>query len=88
MNNRNEVVMGSEESPTSEVKSAVKVGKPRGFAAMSRDDVRKIAAKGGKAVAARGTGHRFTKEQAAEAGRKGGLAPHSRRGRNPVSESK
>lgn len=55
--------------------------KPRGFAAMDRDRVREIATKGGKAAHAKGVAHQFTSEEAREAGRKGGIAPHARRGR-------
>ncbi len=55
--------------------------KKRGFAAMTREQVSAIASKGGKAAHAAGTAHQFTSEKAKEAGRKGGNAPHARRGR-------
>lgn len=55
--------------------------KPRGFAAMDREKVRAIASLGGRAAHERGTAHRFTSEEARAAGRKGGTAPHVRRGR-------
>lgn len=45
--------------------------KPKGFAAMSREKQREIAALGGKASHAKGTGHKWTKEEAIAAGRKG-----------------
>jgi general stress protein YciG len=45
----------------------------RGFAAMSPEKQREIASKGGKAAHAMGFAHQFTSENAAEAGRKGGL---------------
>jgi general stress protein YciG len=45
-----------------------------GFAAMDREEQRKIASKGGKAAHRQGRAHQFTTEQAREAGRKGGLA--------------
>ena len=45
----------------------------RGFAAMSPEQRRRIASMGGKA-AARGNGHKWTREEAVAAGRKGGLA--------------
>ncbi len=45
-----------------------------GFAAMDREEQRKIASKGGKAAHRQGRAHQFTSEQAREAGRKGGLA--------------
>lgn len=54
--------------------------KPRGFAAMDPAAVRAIARKGGVTAHERGTAHRFTRAEAQEAGRKGGLAPHRTRG--------
>ncbi len=57
--------------------------KPRGFAAMDRNKVSEIASKGGKAAHAAGTAHQFTSDEARNAGRKGGVAPHVRRGRGP-----
>lgn len=57
--------------------------RPRGFAAMSPEQRRIAGSKGGATSHAKGTGHRFTAESGQEAGRKGGLAPHSRRGRGP-----
>lgn len=57
--------------------------RPRGFAAMDRKRVSEIASKGGKAAHAAGTAHQFTSEEARAAGRKGGVAPHVRRGRGP-----
>ena len=57
--------------------------RPRGFAAMDRKRVSEIASKGGKAAHAAGTAHQFTSEEARAAGRKGGIAPHVRRGRGP-----
>jgi general stress protein YciG len=47
---------------------------PRGFACMNRNKQREIASKGGKAAHAKGTAHEWSREQAREAGRKGGLA--------------
>jgi len=52
----------------------------RGFAAMDRDRVKEIASKGGKAAHSAGTAHQFSSEEARVAGRKGGMAPHVRRG--------
>lgn len=57
-----------------------KTPKPRGFATMTREQVKAIASKGGKAAQALGTAHQFTREEARAAGVKGGLAPHVRRG--------
>lgn len=56
--------------------------KPRGFAAMDPDRVQEIARKGGKAAHEAGTAHEFTTEEAAEAGRKGGLVTAAKRKRN------
>lgn len=56
----------------------------RGFAAMDPAKVREIASKGGKAAHEQGTAHQFTSEEARAAGKKGGVAPHVRRGRQAV----
>ena len=52
----------------------------RGFAAMDRDRVKQIASKGGRAAHAAGTAHQFSSDEARIAGKKGGMAPHVRRG--------
>jgi hypothetical protein len=46
--------------------------KPRGFASMNAERQREIASKGGRAAHAQGRAHRFTPDEAREAGRKGG----------------
>lgn len=46
----------------------------RGFASMSPERRREIAAMGGRAAHEKGTGHEYTSEEAREAGRKGGAA--------------
>ena len=51
----------------------------RGFAAMSPETQKRIASEGGKASHASGHGHRFSADEARDAGRKGGLV--SRRGK-------
>ncbi len=51
----------------------------RGFAAMSPEQQRRIASEGGRASHQSGRGHRFSPEEAREAGRKGGQI--SRRGK-------
>ena len=48
--------------------------RPRGFAAMDPATQRRIASEGGRASHLSGRGHRFTSEEAREAGRKGGQA--------------
>ncbi|MBF9220985.1 KGG domain-containing protein [Hymenobacter ruricola] len=58
----------------------------RGFAAMSPETQRRIASEGGKASHASGRGHRFSAEEARDAGRKGGLV--SRRGKTVASSAK
>ena len=69
----------AEASPTDEPKKA---RKPRGFAAMDPSRVAEIARKGGKAAHEAGTAHRFSADEARDAGKKGGLAPHKSRGRS------
>lgn len=46
----------------------------RGFAAMSPEKQREIASKGGRAAHQQGVAHEWSKEEAKEAGRKGGQA--------------
>ena len=50
--------------------------RPRGFAAMPPEVRAEISRKGGKAAHAKGTAHKWTREEASTNGRKGGLAPH------------
>jgi general stress protein YciG len=66
---------------------APKPRRPRGFAAMDRSKVSEIASKGGKAAHKAGTAHQFTSDEARQAGHKGGVAPHVRRGRGARSTS-
>lgn len=51
-----------------------KTKKPQGFATMTPERRRELAIKGGRAAQASGKAHRFTKETAVVAGRKGGYA--------------
>ena len=51
----------------------------RGFASMDPAKLHQLASLGGKAAHAKGRGHKWTPEEAREAGRKGGQT--SRRGR-------
>jgi general stress protein YciG len=77
-------VEGSSDEPKPEnVQENPKPRRPRGFAAMDRSKVSEIASKGGKAAHAAGTAHQFTSDEARAAGKKGGVAPHVRRGRGP-----
>ena len=57
----------------------------RGFAGMDPARQREIASQGGKASHAQGTGHEWTSEEAARAGRKGGQARGANR-RNRQSQ--
>jgi uncharacterized protein len=73
----------SEEPKAEPTAENPKPRRPRGFAAMDRSKVSEIASKGGKAAHAAGTAHQFTSDEARSAGKKGGVAPHVRRGRGP-----
>ena len=48
----------------------------RGFASMDPTRQREIASKGGRAAHLKGTAHEWSREEAREAGRKGGMASH------------
>ena len=72
----------------SEVSTKPRTRRPRGFAAMDRRMVSEIASKGGKAAHRAGTAHEFSSDEAKEAGRKGGLAPHAKRTTSSSSEGK
>src|SRR2546421_6956308 len=51
----------------------------RGFASMDRSRQREIASRGGRAAHEKGTAHEFSRDEAREAGRKGGIAVSSDR---------
>jgi general stress protein YciG len=59
----------------------------RGFALLSPEQRREVASKGGKAVHAKGNGHKWTKEEAKIAGRRGGIAIAQRK-REALPETK
>lgn len=61
--------------------------KKRGFAAMDKTALSKIASKGGVAAHAKGVAHQWTTDQARVAGRKGGLARHSNRPVGPAEQA-
>jgi len=52
------------------------VKRRRGFAVMEPGRQREIASKGGRAAHEKGTAHRWSEQEAKEAGRKGGAASH------------
>jgi uncharacterized protein len=53
--------------------------KKRGFACMTAEQQKAISSKGGKIAHERKTAHRWTSEEAREAGRRGGIAAHANR---------
>lgn len=53
----------------------------RGFASMPAEKQRAIARRGGIAAHQKGTAHEWTSTEAAQAGRKGGLASRGGRGK-------
>ena len=60
-----------------------------GFAAMDAEARRRIASKGGKTAHLKGRAHEWSKEQAREAGRKGGASTARRKATtdaNPVNQ--
>ena len=55
--------------------------RPRGFGAMDPARQKELASRGGRAAHQKGRGHEWDREQAREAGRKGGLASRGGRGK-------
>lgn len=81
MNSLNTETKQAPKSPLKSTKRpARRIGEKarRGFAAMSPEQQRDIASRGGRASHESGRGHRFSTEEARAAGRKGGQI--SRRG--------
>jgi len=68
-----------EPTQTDEARAAPRVKLHRGFAAMDREAHRELARSGGVAAHAYGLAHRFTSEQAREAGKRGGAKTASNR---------
>lgn len=58
------------------------------FATMDRTKQREIASKGGRAAHERGTAHEWTRDEAREAGRKGGLVSRGGRGREHSADGR
>jgi uncharacterized protein len=59
----------------------------RGFASMDPTKQREIASKGGKAAHLKGTAHKWSSEEAREAGRKGGMASQRKHQQEIAQES-
>jgi len=57
----------------------------RGFASMDPTLQREIASKGGKMAHVKGTAHEWSRDEAREAGRKGGLAARHRKKEQEVA---
>jgi general stress protein YciG len=77
-----EIIMNSQDKPASNDQESTSASAPRssrGFASMNPERQRQIASEGGKAAHARGKAHKFTSEEAREAGRKGGQASGGQR---------
>lgn len=63
-----------------ELEASLKPKQKRGFAVISPERLRAISSLGGTAAHVKGVAHEWSREEAAEAGRKGGRAAHARRG--------
>lgn len=77
-----EIIMTDQDKPASSDQGSPSDRAPRssrGFASMNPERQRQIASEGGKAAHARGKAHKFTSEEAREAGRKGGQASGGQR---------
>ncbi len=61
--------------------------KPRGFAALSPERLAEISARGGRSAHESGSAHRWTSEEAREAGRKGARSTHARRRKAKAEEA-
>ncbi len=67
------------------IKPMIETKHKRGFAAMSKEKRREIAARGGRRAHRIGTAHEWTVEEAREAGRKGGRARTAKRLKEQVA---
>lgn len=61
-----------EEASTTNKETRKPARSPQGFAAMSPEERRAVASRGGKAAHAMGVAHQFTSDEARAAGKKGG----------------
>ncbi len=64
------IMADATENQTSASSTPAPAARPRGFAAMSPEDRRKLGSKGGKTAHSRGTANKFTPESASVAGRR------------------
>jgi len=69
-------LLGRESALLLPIEGGIVVKLRRGFAAMEPSRQREIASKGGRAAHEKGTAHRWSEQEAKEAGRKGGAASH------------
>jgi uncharacterized protein len=60
------------ENPRGESESSGRKASNRGFAAMDREKQKRIASEGGRAAHRQGVAHEWSRDEAREAGRKGG----------------
>ena len=65
--------------PTERAEVETAVRRPRGFAALDATARSAISRKGGQAAHRAGTAHKFTTDEAREAGKKGSQVTHARR---------
>jgi general stress protein YciG len=75
--------MSEQDSP-----SPAKKTSRRGFASLSPEQLRQIASRGGKEAHRLGRAHRFSYEEAKEAGKRGGTKSRRGSARKPQSEGK
>jgi len=68
--------LAQESSVVLPIEGGIVAKRRRGFAVMDPNRQREIASKGGKAAHEKGTAHRWSEQEAKEAGRKGGAASH------------
>jgi general stress protein YciG len=71
--------MSQDQQPPAPPAAEPKPKGKRGFASMDPKVVSAIARKGGQAAHQAGTAHKFSSDEAREAGRKGGAAKHGKR---------
>jgi general stress protein YciG len=78
-------VMGDEAAVASLAPTPTPTKQRRGFAAMDPARQKELAARGGKASHAKGTGHEWNRDAARSAGRSGGIASGVARNRKKAA---